>query len=135
MKGAKTMDEIMEEIDFVNGKTPASEETMEAFQANIKNAIINAIERNNWKKISDVNISEGNNVTLTDLINAKEVMILHEKLNIYLVTIIPKELSGNWVKNQNTDIKASMSVNFSTGQVSNGSTSDTNTWIKDVMWR
>lgn len=129
------MDEIMEEIDFENGQTSASAEIMEAFQTNVKNAIINAIERNNWKKISDVNISEGNNVTLTDLINAKEVMILHEKLNIYLVTIIPKELSGNWVKNQNTDIKASMSVNFSNGQVSNGSTSDTNTWIKDVMWR
>lgn len=129
------MDEIMEEIDFVNGQTPASAEIMKAFQTNVKNAIINTIERNNWKKISDVNISEGNNVTLTDLINAKEVMILHEKLNIYLVTIIPKELSGNWVKNQNTDIKASMSVNFSSGQVSNGSTSDTNTWIKDVMWR
>lgn len=129
------MDEIMEEIDFENGQTSASAEIMEAFQTNVKNAIINAIERNNWKKISDVNISEGNNVTLTDLINAKEVMILHEKLNIYLVTIIPKELSGNWVKNQNTDIKASMSVNFSNGQVSNGSTADTNTWIKDVMWR
>ena len=129
------MDEIMEEIDFENGQTSASAEIMEAFQTNVKNAIINAIERNNWKKISDVNISEGNNVTLTDLINAKEVMILHEKLNIYLVTIIPKELSGNWVKNQNTDIKASMSVNFSTGQVSNGSTSDTNTWIKSVLWR
>ena len=74
------MDEIMEEIDFVNGQTPASAETMEAFQTNVKNAIINAIERNNWKKISDVNISEGNNVTLTDLINAKEVMILHLSL-------------------------------------------------------
>ena len=129
------MDEIMEEIDFINGQTPASAEVMKAFQTNIKNAIINAIEKNNWKKISDVNISEGNNVILTDIIDAKEVMILHEKLNIYLVTIIPKELSGKWVKNQNTDIKASMSVNFSTGQVSNGSTSDTNTWIKSVLWR
>lgn len=129
------MDEIMEEIDFINGQTPASAEVMKAFQTNIKNAIINAIEKNNWKKISDVNISEGNNVILTDIIDAKEVMILHEKLNIYLLTIIPKELSEKWVKNQNTDIKASMSVNFSTGQVSNGSTSDTNTWIKDVLWR
>ena len=129
------MDEIMEEIDFINGQTPASAEVMKAFQTNIKNAIINAIEKNNWKKISDVNISEGNNVILTDIIDAKEVMILHEKLNIYLLTIIPKELSEKWVKNQNTDIKASMSVNFSTEQVSNGSTSDTNTWIKDVLWR
>lgn len=129
------MNEIMEEIDFINGQTPASAETMKAFQTNIKNAIINAIERNNWKKISDVNIAEGSNASLADLINAKEVMILHEKLNIYLVTTIPKELSGNWVKNQNSDIKASMSVNFSNGQVSNGSTADTNTWIKDIMWR
>lgn len=33
------MDEIMEEIDFVNGETPASAETMKAFQTNIKNGI------------------------------------------------------------------------------------------------
>lgn len=129
------MDEIMEEIDFINGQTPASAETMEAFQTNIKNGIKNAIKKIEWTEIANVNIVEAGISTFTELIQAKEVMILHESLNIYLVTIIPKQLSGKWVKNQNMDIHASMCVDFSTGQVKNGGTSDTSTWIKDILYR
>ena len=85
------MDEIMEEIDFINGQTPASAETMKAFQTNVKNGIKNAIKKIEWTEIANVNIVEAGISTFTELIQAKEVMILHESLNIYLVTIIPKQ--------------------------------------------
>lgn len=34
-------------------------------------------------------------------------MIAHESNGILLVTVVPRALSGNWVKNQSRDIYAS----------------------------
>lgn len=126
----------MRKITFKNYGDPGiSAEILEALQNNIEEAIEESVEKNSWTEIANVNLSEGNSTTYTQLIQAKEVMILHEKLNIYLVTIIPRQLSGLWVKNQNMDIEASMFVDFSSGKVSNGSTADTTTWIKSILYR
>lgn len=88
-----------------------------------------------WKEISATNITEGSSATYEEIKKAREVIIVHEKNKTMLTTTIPKILSDVWIKNQNIDIHASMSVNFTTGRVQNGSTSDTNTWIKKIIYR
>ena len=88
-----------------------------------------------WKEISGTDITEGSSATYEEVKKAREVIIVHEKNGVMLTTIIPKILSDVWIKNQNVDIYASMSVNFTTGKIQNGSTEDTNTWIKKIIYR
>lgn len=128
-------DDIMEEIDFQNGITPASAETMKAFQTNIKNAIISAINLRKWSTIDNTNITEGDSKSFSELTNTNEIIVVHESNNICLLTYIPQNMSGSWIKNQNSDIKASMNVNFSSGTVTNGGSQDTTTWIKKILYR
>lgn len=88
-----------------------------------------------WKKINSTNITEGSSATFEEIKKAREVMIAHESNGILLVTVIPRALSGNWVKNQSRDIYASMNVNFATGTITNGGKTDTSTWIQTVACR
>lgn len=130
------------EPEQYEGNTPLSAENLKKMENNIEEEIsridltFEEKEREcTWKTIEAVDISEGNSKTFENLINAKEVIIVHEKNGIYLATQIVNVLSGMWIKNQSQDIYASVVVNFTTGRVQNGSSSDTNTWIKKIIYR